>query len=332
MFKAILVDQTDGGTEAVLCDLDEARLPEGDVTVAVEYSTLNYKDALAITGKSPIVRKFPMVPGIDFAGTVETSADPRFNPGDRVLLNGFGVGESHWGGLSQRARVKADWLIPVPETLSTMHAMALGTAGYTAMLSVIALEHHGLSPDKGDIVVTGASGGVGGVAILILHRLGYRVVASTGRVQEADYLRGLGADEVIDRAELAAPGKPLAKARWAGAIDSLGSHTLANACAAMKDNGVVAACGLAQGMDFPASVAPFILRGVTLVGINSVYRSRADRQEAWDRLARQIDFAALDRMSQTIPLADAIDAARDLLDGEVRGRLVISMPNTQTMA
>jgi acrylyl-CoA reductase (NADPH) len=273
-----------------------------------------------------------MIPGVDFAGTVEVSTDSRFKPGDRVLLNGFGVGESHWGGLSQRACVKADWLIPLPETLSAEQAMALGTAGYTAMLCVIALERHGVSPDRGDIIVTGAGGGVGGVAILVLHHLGYRVVASTGRPQEADYLRRLGADEIIDRAELSAPGKPLAKARWAGAVDSLGSHTLANICASMKDNGVVTACGLAQGLDFPATVAPFILRGVTLVGINSVNRPIADRLEAWGRLAREIDLAELDRMSQTISLAEAIDAARDLLAGKVRGRLVISIPTMQAMA
>ena len=326
MFKAILIDKNDSGYHASLSELDEARLPDGDVTVAVEYSTLNYKDALAITGRGPVIHNFPMIPGIDFAGTVAASDDPRFKAGDRVLLNGFGVGESHWGGLSERARVKADWLIPLPARLSTAQAMALGTAGYTAMLCVMALERHGIAPDKGDIIVTGASGGVGGVAIQILHRLGYRVVASTGRPQQADYLRQLGADEIIDRAELATPGKPLAKPRWAGAVDSVGSHTLANLCAAMKDDGVVTACGLAQGLDFPASVAPFILRGVTLVGINSVYRSIADRTEAWDRLAQLIDFDRLDVMTQTISLADAIDAARDLLDGKIRGRLVVDVP------
>ncbi|MHB8884872.1 MAG: acrylyl-CoA reductase (NADPH) [Methylovirgula sp.] len=325
MFKAMMIDKNDGGSHASLGEFDDARLPDGDVTVAVEYSTLNYKDALAITGKSPIIRSFPMIPGIDFAGTVATSADPRFKTGDRVLLNGFGVGESHWGGLSERARVKADWLIPMPAGLSTAQAMALGTAGYTAMLCVIALERHGIVPARGDIIVTGANGGVGGVAIHILHRLGYRVIASTGRPQEADYLHQLGADEIIDRAELSAPGKPLAKPRWAGAVDSVGSHTLANLCAAMKDDGVVTACGLAQGLDFPASVAPFILRGITLVGINCVYRPIADRIEAWDRLAQVIDFERLATMTRTISLGEVVAGANDLLDGKVRGRLVVDV-------
>jgi acrylyl-CoA reductase (NADPH) len=325
MFDAILVEKTGEQTEAKLVSLDDTRLPEGNVTVRVSHSTLNYKDGLAITGRGPILRSFPSVPGIDLVGTVEQSNDPRFVVGDAVLLNGFGIGEVHWGGLAQRARVQGDWLIPLPANLSAAHAMALGTAGYTAMLCVMALERQGVTPDQGEIIVTGANGGVGGVAIQILHGLGYRVVASTGRPQEADYLRELGADEIIDRATLSGPGKPLVKARWAGAVDSVGSHTLANVCAATKDNGVVTACGLAQGMDFPASVAPFILRGVTLVGINSVYRSIADRTEAWGRLAREIDPAKLDRMTTTIGLADVVGAAHDLIDGKIRGRLVVAM-------
>lgn len=325
MFDAILIEKEGDRSKASLARLDDSRLPEGDVTVRVSHSTLNYKDGLAITGRGPIVRSFPLVPGVDFAGVVEDSRDARFKPGDSVLLNGFGVGESHWGGLAGRARVSADWLIRLPEGLSAARAMALGTAGYTAMLCVMALERQGVAPGAGEIIVTGAGGGVGGIAIQILDRLGYRVVASTGRPQEADYLRELGADEIIDRATLSAPGKPLAKARWAGAVDSLGSHTLANVCASMKENGVVAACGLAQGMDFPATVAPFILRGVTLVGINSVYRSIADRVEAWSRLAREIDVAKLDAMTTTIGLKDAIAAADDLIDGKIRGRIVVAI-------
>ncbi|PNG25145.1 MDR family oxidoreductase [Methylocella silvestris] len=325
MFDAILIEQEEDRSKASLTRLDESRLPDGDVIVRVSHSTLNYKDGLAITGRGPIVRSFPLVPGIDFAGVVEDSRDARFKPGDCVLLNGFGVGESHWGGLAGRARVSADWLIGLPEGLSAARAMALGTAGYTAMLCVMALERQGVTPRAGEIIVTGAGGGVGGIAIQILDRLGYRIVASTGRPQEADYLRALGADEIIDRATLSAPGKPLAKARWAGAVDSLGSHTLANVCAAMKENGVVAACGLAQGMDFPASVAPFILRGVTLIGINSVYRSIADRVEAWSRLAREIDVAKLDAMTTTIGLKDVIAAAGDLIDGKIRGRIVVAI-------
>lgn len=325
MFQAILIEKEGAQTRARVATIADEALPEGDVTVQVSHSTLNYKDGLAITGRAPIARSFPMVPGIDLAGTVVESRDARFKSGDAVLLNGFGIGESHWGGLAERARVKGEWLIHLPEGLSAAHAMALGTAGYTAMLSVIALERHAVTPDKGPIVVTGAGGGVGGVAILILRHLGYRVVASTGRPEEGDYLRELGADEIINRAELSAPGKPLAKVRWAGAVDSVGSHTLANVCAAMRDDGVAAACGLAQGMDFPGSVAPFILRGVILVGINSVYRPIADRVEAWTRLAHDIDFAKLDFMTRKIALREAIPAATALLDGKVRGRLVVAM-------
>lgn len=322
MFDAILIEKD---SPARLTQLDDAQLPPGDVTVRVSHSTLNYKDGLAITGKSPIVRSFPMVPGVDFVGTVEASDNTRFAVGDQVILNGFGVGESHWGGLAGKARVKAEWLIKLPTGITPARAMALGTAGYTAMLCVIALEKHGITPDKGEIIVTGANGGVGGVAIMLLKRLGYRVIASTGRPQEADYLRELGADTIIDRAELSAPGKPLAKGRWIGAVDSVGSHTLANVCAATRDDGVVTACGLAQGMDFPSSVAPFILRAVTLVGVNSVNRTLPVREEAWARLAREIDTAKLDSMTRTIPLSDAITAAADLIAGKVRGRLVVGL-------
>jgi acrylyl-CoA reductase (NADPH) len=325
MFKAILIERTSERSGPRLAELETSALPEGDVTVRISHSTLNYKDGLAITGKAPIARSFPMVPGVDFAGVVEESSNARFKAGDGVILNGFGVGEGHWGGLSQYARVKGDWLIPLPEGMTAEHAMALGTAGYTAMLCAMALERQGVTPDKGEIIVTGAGGGVGGVAVMLLSRLGYHVAASTGRPEEADYLKGLGAKEIIERASLSSQGRPLQKARWAGAVDSVGSHTLANVCAQMKDDGVVTACGLAQGLDFPASVAPFILRGVVLVGINSVYRSLEDRQEAWGRLAREVDFFKLDRMTRTIGLSEAIDAARDLIDGKIRGRVVVDV-------
>lgn len=325
MFKAILIDKIGEQIEPRLTELEKSSLPDGDVTVRVSYSTLNYKDGLAITGKAPIVRSFPMVPGIDFSGVVEESSNPRFKPGDAVILNGFGVGEGHWGGLAGYARVKGDWLIPLPAGMSASHAMALGTAGYTAMLCVMALEKQGVTPGKGEILVTGAGGGVGGVALLILSHLRYQVAASTGRPEEAEYLKGLGAKTIIPRDELSKPGRPLQTARWAGAIDSVGSHTLANVCAQMQDDGVVTACGLAQGMDFRTTVAPFILRGVILVGINSVYRPLADRIEAWRRLAEEIDFAKLDGMTRTIALADAIGAARDLIGGKIRGRLIVDV-------
>jgi acrylyl-CoA reductase (NADPH) len=325
MFKAILIERSSERSGPRLAEIDKSKLPEGDVLVRISHSTLNYKDGLAITGKAPIARSFPMVPGVDFAGIVEESSNPRFKVGDGVILNGFGVGEGHWGGLSEYARVKGDWLIALPNGLSGARAMALGTAGYTAMLCVMALEKQGVTPDKGEIIVTGAGGGVGGVAVLLLSHLGYEVAASTGRPEESEYLKGLGAKTIIERKELSSAGRPLQKARWAGAVDSVGSHTLANVCAQMQDDGVVTGCGLAQGLDFPASVAPFILRGVILVGINSVYRSLDDRVEAWGRLAREIDFAKLDGMTRTIPLSEAIEAARDLIDGKIRGRVVVDV-------
>ncbi|WP_077044628.1 MDR family oxidoreductase [Pseudomonas sp. KK4] len=325
MFSAILIEKDDTGNRTHITRLDESQLPPGDVTVRVACSTLNYKDALAITGKGPVVRKFPMVPGIDFAGTVEHSSHPDFNVGDAVLLNGWGVGEAHWGGLSQMARVDGNWLIPLPKGFTAQQAMAIGTAGYTAMLSVLALERNGVTPDKGEILVTGANGGVGSFSIALLAGLGYTVVASTGRIEETDYLKKLGASEIIDRAQFSEPGRPLAKERWAGAIDSVGSHTLANVCASTQYGGTVAACGLAQGMDFPASVAPFILRGVTLVGIDSVMRPRTDRLNAWDRLARDLDLSILNDITREIELSEVVQTAQRLLAGEVRGRVVVNV-------
>jgi acrylyl-CoA reductase (NADPH) len=323
VFRAILVEKTDTGQATRVAELDESALPVSSVLVAVQRSTINYKDALAITRKAPVIRKFPMVPGIDGAGEVLESSHASFRPGDRVLVNGFGVGESHWGCLAGRARLDGGWLLPVPPAFTAAQAMAIGTAGYTAMLCVMALERHGVTPEKGEVLVTGAAGGVGGVAIALLTKLGYRVVASTGRAAEAPYLTGLGAAEVIDRATLSTPGKPLQKERWAGVVDSVGSQTLASACATTRYGGTVAACGLAGGMDFPATVAPFILRGVTLAGIDSVMAPMALRQEAWQRLARDMDPARLSAMTREIGLADAIPAAADLLAGKVRGRIVV---------
>ncbi|CAN7681255.1 acrylyl-CoA reductase (NADPH) [Variovorax paradoxus] len=325
MFKGIVVEKDAEGYRASLAEIDENRLPAGDVTVRVEFSTLNYKDGLAITGKGPVVRSFPMVPGIDFAGVVEQSDHREFKPGDTVVLNGWGVGEAHWGGLAQRARVKGDWLIPLPKRFSTRDAMAIGTAGYTAMLCVMALERHGLKAGDGPVLVTGANGGVGSVAIALLAKLGYTVTASTGRLDESDYLRRLGASDVIDRKELSEPGKPLQKERWAAAVDSVGSHTLANVCAQLRYNGVVAACGLAQGLDLPASVAPFILRGVSLIGVDSVMRPKADRVAAWERLARDLDGSILEDIAAEIALPQAIDAAARLMRGEIRGRLIVDV-------
>ena len=323
MFKGILIEKDDNSYRSRLAELSEDSLPEGDVTVDVAYSTLNYKDGLAITGDGPIVRSFPMVPGVDLAGTVTASSDPDFAVGDQVVLNGWGVGEGHWGGLAQKARLQGKWLIKLPDTFSAAQAMAIGTAGYTAMLAVMALESNGVTPDKGDVLVTGANGGVGSFAVAILSRLGYRVVASTGRLNETAYLEQLGAAEVIDRKTLSGPGRPLSKERWAGAIDSIGSHTLANICAATRYRGTVAACGLAQGMEFPASVAPFILRGITLAGIDSVTRPRADRIAAWERLATDLDLSLLSLISREIGLSEVVDIAPKLLAGEVRGRVVV---------
>lgn len=328
MFDAILIEKTEGGSHPALARLDDARLHEGaqgDVTVRVEWSTLNYKDGLALTGRSPVVRKFPMVAGIDFAGVVEDSAHPDWRAGDRVLVNGWGLGETHWGGLAGKARVRGDWLVRVPERFSTRDAMAIGTAGYTSMLCVLAIERLGGTPDRGDALVTGANGGVGSLAVALLAKRGWRVVASTGRVQEADHLRALGAAEVVDRAELSAPGRPLGKERWAAVVDSVGSHTLANACAQVKYGGVVAACGLAQGLDFPASVAPFILRGVTLAGIDSVMAPIALRRQAWARLAEDLPDGVLQANTREIGMDQVIDTARALLDGRVRGRVVVKV-------
>ena len=325
MFKAVLIEKDEAGYRAGVTEVDDAALPEGDVTVRVAYSTLNYKDGLAITGKGPVVRKFPMVPGIDLAGTVEASSHSGIAVGDAVVLNGWGVGEGHWGGLAQRARLKGDWLVPLPGAFTPRQAMAIGTAGYTAMLCVMALERHGVTPANGEVLVTGANGGVGSVAVALLAKLGYTVVASTGRPQEADYLKALGAAEIIDRAQLSAPGKPLAKERWAGAVDTVGSHTLANVCASTKYRGAVAACGLAQGMDFPSSVAPFILRGVTLAGVDSVMAPRAERLEAWRRLAQDLDVTRLELMTHEIGLGEAVATAAALLEGKVRGRVVVDV-------
>ena len=325
MFKALVISKSDDAQQCAVRDADTTELPEGDVTLKVDYSTVNYKDGLAITGKAPVVRKFPMVPGIDGAGTVTASSHAQFKAGDHVILNGWGVGESHWGCLAQEARLKGDWLITRPAQFTARQAMAIGTAGYTAMLCVLALEQHGVKPGDGEVLVTGAAGGVGSVAIALLAKLGYRVVASTGRQNEAEYLKSLGAAEIIDRATLASPGKPLAKERWAGAVDTVGSHTLANICASMRYRGAVAACGLAGGMDFPSSVAPFILRGVTLAGIDSVMAPRALRIEAWNRLARDLDPARLDAITREIALAEAIPAAAEILAGKIRGRLVVNV-------
>lgn len=325
MFKGIRIDKDEAGYRVALADFGEAELPAGDVTVRVAYSTINYKDALAITGKSPIARISPLVPGIDLAGTVEHSTHPDYRVGDAVVLNGWGVGEGHWGGLAQKARLKGDWLVPLPAAFSMRQAMAIGTAGYTAMLCVLALERHGVTPDKGEILVTGAAGGVGSVAVAVLVKLGYTVVASTGRAAEADYLKTLGAAEIVHRAQFSAPGKPLGKERWAGAVDTVGSHTLANVCATTRYRGVVAACGLAQGMDFPSTVMPFILRGVTLAGVDSVMCPRPDRLLAWQRLATDLDPVRLDLMTREIALGDVIPTAAELLAGQVRGRLVVDV-------
>ena len=330
MYKALWLEKDEAGFRASIAELEESRLPvvpEGGVLVRPHYSTLNYKDGLALTNRSPVVRVWPMVPGIDGAGEVLQSDHPDWKAGDTFILNGFGVGETHWGCLAQRARLKGEWLVPLPAGLSPRRAMAIGTAGYTAMLCVMALERHGLKPGDGEVLVTGATGGVGSVAVLLLSRLGYRVVAVTGKAAQADYLTRLGAHAVMDRSELAAPGKPLQKERWAGVVDAVGSHTLANACAQVRYGGAVAACGLAQGHDLPVTVMPFILRGVSLLGVDSVMAPQALRRQAWARLARDLDLAALDGLTTEIDLSDALDGARRLMAGEVVGRLVVRIPD-----
>jgi acrylyl-CoA reductase (NADPH) len=325
-FKAILVSRdADKKQSVAVTELSEADLMEGDVTVSVEFTTVNYKDGLAITGRAPVVRRFPLVPGIDFAGTVLTSAHPDFAVGDSVVLNGWGVGETHHGAFARRARVKGDWLVPLPAGLAPRDAMAIGTAGYTAMLAVMALERHGIDPARGPVVVTGAAGGVGSVAISLLSKLGYHVVASTGRPQEGDFLSDLGAAEIISRDELSGPAKPLARERWAGGVDAVGSHTLANLLSMTSYGGAVAACGLAQGMDLPGSVAPFILRGVSLLGIDSVMAPKALRLEAWRRLARDLDHAKLAALSRTIGFDEIIGAAEAIVEGRIRGRVVVEL-------
>jgi len=324
-FKAIRIDKADKGTTAALTQFDEADLMEGDVTVRVEWSTLNYKDGLALTGKAPVVRRFPMIAGIDFAGTVEQSSHSQWKAGDKVVCNGWGMGETHLGAYAEKARVKGDWLVRLPEGLSARDAMAIGTAGYTAMLSVLALEKHGLAPKSGPVMVTGAAGGVGSVAIAVLSKLGYHVIASTGRVSEEGYLKSLGATEVIDRNELSGPAKPLAKERWAGGVDSVGSTTLANLLSMTKYGGAIAACGLAAGMDLPSSVAPFILRGVCLLGIDSVMCPIEQRKVAWSRLARDLDQAKLSEITHEIGLGDVIDQGAKILAGQVRGRIVVKI-------
>lgn len=325
MFNALVIDQVDGKQQVALQQKAIADLPTSEVLVRVAYSTLNYKDALAITGASPIVRQYPMVPGIDFSGVVEQSNHPDYQVGDKVVLNGWGVGEKHWGGLAQYACVPADYLIHLPEAFSLRDAMVIGTAGYTAMLCVLALEQQGIRPDSGDILVTGAAGGVGSVAVAILAKLGYTVTAMTGRAAESDYLKSLGAQHIMDRAEYSQAGRPLAKERWAAAIDVAGSHVLANVCAAMQYRGVVAACGLAAGMDLPASVAPFILRGIKLIGVDSVMCPKTDRLKAWQRLAQDLDPNILDTVATEIQLDQVQTVAPRFLEGQVRGRIVVSM-------
>ena len=325
VFKAIVIEKADNGTKAALTDFDEANLMDGDVTVRVEYSTLNYKDGLAITGKAPVVRRFPMIAGIDFAGTVDSSSHAAWKNGDKVILTGWGCGETHLGAYAEKARVKGDWLVPLPKTMSARDAMSIGTAGFTAMLAVMALERHGLTPASGPIAVTGAAGGVGSVAIAILAQRGFTVHAATGRPQEADYLKGLGASEIVDRKEFAGPVKPLAKERWAGAIDAVGSSTLANLLSMIRYGGAVAACGLAGGMDLPGSVAPFILRGVCLYGIDSVMCPIERRKEAWKRLETGLERQKLATMTREIGLSDVFRVAPEILSGQIRGRIVVKI-------
>jgi len=324
-FKALLATKTDKTISTRVVEMNGQDLMPGDVTIAVDYSTVNYKDALAITGRVDVIRQFPLIPGIDFAGTVEVSSYPGIAVGDRVVANSWGLSQTHHGGYAQKARVKGEWLVKIPAPFSTKDAMAIGTAGYTAMLSVLALEHGGLTPQRGDILVTGANGGVGSIAIAILSNLGYRVVASTGRLEESDYLRSLGAAEIIDRRTLSEPGTPIASERWAGAVDSVGSHTLANVLAQTQYRGVVTACGLAQGLDLPGSVLPFILRNVTLAGIDSVNAPQAVRIEAWSRLARDLELSKLARTTQVVRLAEVPAVVGRMLEGKVRGRTVVDV-------
>ena len=324
-FKAVRIDKDDAGYRAAFAEFDESELMDGDVTVRVTHSTVNYKDGLAITGKSPVVRKFPMIPGVDFSGVVEASSSDAFKPGDPVILNGWGVGEGHFGGFSQRARLKGDWLVPLPAGLSAGQAMAIGTAGYTAMLCLMALEKHGITPAMGPAVVTGAAGGVGSVAIALLKQAGFHVIASTRRPEEADYLKVMGADEIIDTKDFEGAPRPLMKERWAAGIDSVGSLTLAHLLAATRYNGAIAACGLAQGMDLPTSVAPFILRAVALLGVESVQCPKARRIEAWGRLAREMDKDKLAAMTTHVPFEGVMDVARDIVQGRVRGRVVVDI-------
>jgi acrylyl-CoA reductase (NADPH) len=325
MFNCLLVTKDDQGYKTSFTQLSDDNLLQGNVLVKVLYSTLNYKDALAITGKAPVIRSFPMIPGIDFVGTVQESESNVFQVGEHVLLNGFGVGEKHMGGLSQKAKVSSDWLIPLPKNISSLQAMSIGTAGYTAMLCILALEKSGLTPDKGKVLVTGATGGVGSFSVKLLSLMGYTVVASTGSTEQYDYLYDLGASEIIDRTSLSAPDKPLLKEQWAGAIDSIGSHTLANVCASIQYGGSVAACGLAQGMDLPASVAPFILRGVSLLGVDSVMRPKKDRVEAWQKLSELLPENEMQSIAQVIGLEASIDVADKLLKGDVTGRVVVDV-------
>lgn len=327
MFNAIVIDKNDAGQTVELKQVEESALPEGDVTIDVAFSTLNFKDGLAITGASPVVRSFPMVPGIDLAGVVRESSHPDWKVGDKVVLNGFGVGEVHWGGLAQVARLKGDWLVPLPAAFDARQAMAIGTAGYTAALCIDALIDAGVTPDQGPVLVTGATGGVGSVAIALLKAAGFTVHALTGKPEEADYLKGIGADEIVDRATMSEKGKPLQKELWAGVVDTAGSHTLANACAQTRYGGAVAACGLAQGFDLPATVMPFILRGVRLLGIDSVMAPKAPRLRAWDRLARDLAPAQIEAIAQQIGLEEAIDIARRFMSGEIKGRYVVDVNN-----
>ena len=324
-FRAIVIDKNEAGQTVELRDFDDADLMDGDVTVRVTHSTLNYKDGLALTGKAPVVRRFPMIPGVDLAGTVEASSNPEFKPGDAVVLNGWGLVETHLGAYAQRVRIKGDWLIPLPDGLSAFQAMAIGTAGYTAMLCLMALERHGLRPDRGPAVVTGAAGGVGSVAVALLAKAGWHVIASTGRPEEADYLKGLGAAEILERSELSGPVRPLGKERWAAGVDTVGSTILANVLSMTRYGGAVAACGLAGGMDLPATVAPFILRGVSLLGVDSVMAPKPLRLEAWERLGRELDHDRLAAMTSTVPLDGVMDAGRRIVEGKVRGRVVVEI-------